>query len=854
MSRVIIKNLPKQISEDEIRKIFSKKGSITDVKLKYKNGEFRRFGFIGYENEEDAEIACNFFNNTFVKHSRITVEISQNYGSAQNRLSWAERNKQQKEKIKEKSWERTSEDGTNLKKKNKGMKRDESSLKGLFPEKYRDSPGFGEFLEADEKCIKNDIMSTLVSGSSEGDGDEDKDVEEDGKDGREKKTALKKDVSDLDYLKSLMKSQPKDSDDCKTAKKTPKERKELQTVVIRAKGMCKSKQKTFKKKSVQAFLRPLICRSLRIPRNIKFVAYVGFKTEKEVKQALQKDRAFLDGVQVHIVKYEKPSDIDCTSQNSAPWSAAEEKMKNAEPIGESGKIFVRNLWYSVTDDQLHELFEKYGQIADINLPICKYTRRPKGFATVTFVFPEHAARAMTELDGTNFKGRLLHILPAVDNEPERKPKESDNFKDKRASERKATAQSWHNWNTLFLGSGAIVDMMAEKYNRSKQEILGSEGKQSVAVNLALGETQIVDETKQFLEDNGVSLEAFSSPGVQRSNTVILVKNLPAKTAAQELSEIFSQYGEIGRVVLPPSGMSGIIEYLNPGEAKNAFRKLAYSRFKYSPLYLEWAPVQIFKTEFTMKPQKEKGLPQEKENISGDQKKEKEDQETTDVMPDAEPNTTIYIKNLNFSTTDDMLKKHFEKIGPVQSVLIVKRHGLSQGYGFVQYQRRSDAQKSLREMNESSLEGHTIQIKLSEKTLTTQLKSARRMHDAGKQTSSKIMVKNVPFQATPQEVKHLFVTFGELKAVRMPNKRGSTEHRGFGFIDFVSRDDAKKAFEALRLSTHLYGRRLVLEWAKEEETVEELRKKTAEHFLAAGPSKKRSKVELDPKTKEDSDDD
>lgn len=46
--------------------------------------------------------------------------------------------------------------------------------------------------------------------------------------------------------------------------------------------------------------------------------------------------------------------------------------------------------------------------------------------------------------------------------------------------------------------------------------------------------------------------------------------------------------------------SGIVEFLDSGEAKKAFRNLAYSRFKSMPLYLEWAPVQVFKTEFTAK--------------------------------------------------------------------------------------------------------------------------------------------------------------------------------------------------------------------------------------------------------------
>lgn len=42
----------------------------------------------------------------------------------------------------------------------------------------------------------------------------------------------------------------------------------------------------------------------------------------------------------------------------------------------------------------------------------------------------------------------------------------------------------------------------------------------------------------------------------RSKTVILVKNLPARTTASELREKFQKFGELGRVVLPPSGVTG----------------------------------------------------------------------------------------------------------------------------------------------------------------------------------------------------------------------------------------------------------------------------------------------------------
>ncbi|XP_063859988.1 uncharacterized protein LOC135100723 isoform X3 [Scylla paramamosain] len=49
-------------------------------------------------------------------------------------------------------------------------------------------------------------------------------------------------------------------------------------------------------------------------------------------------------------------------------------------------------------------------------------------------------------------------------------RENLSFKEEEAQE-KVTVGSWHNWNTLFMGGSAMVDVMVRGYNRSKQDEL-----------------------------------------------------------------------------------------------------------------------------------------------------------------------------------------------------------------------------------------------------------------------------------------------------------------------------------------------------------------------------------------------
>jgi multiple RNA-binding domain-containing protein 1 len=97
------------------------------------------------------------------------------------------------------------------------------------------------------------------------------------------------------------------------------------------------------------------------------------------------------------------------------------------------------------------------------------------------------------------------------------------------------------------------------------------------------------------------------------------------------------------------------------------------------------------------------------------------------------------------------------------------------------------------------------------------------------SATKLVVRNVAFEATRRDIQKLFNPFGVLKSCRLPKKFDGA-HRGFAFAELSTKREASAALEALQ-GTHLYGRRLVVERAAEDDDVAGVREKTAARFDA-----------------------
>jgi RNA recognition motif-containing protein len=82
------------------------------------------------------------------------------------------------------------------------------------------------------------------------------------------------------------------------------------------------------------------------------------------------------------------------------------------------KLYVGNLPWSATEDDVRELFSDVGEVQSANLILDRETRRSRGFAFVEMSQGD-AEKAISQLNGKDFQGRDLRINEAMD-----KPKRS----------------------------------------------------------------------------------------------------------------------------------------------------------------------------------------------------------------------------------------------------------------------------------------------------------------------------------------------------------------------------------------------------------------------------------------------
>ncbi|PWN26296.1 hypothetical protein BDZ90DRAFT_265235 [Jaminaea rosea] len=823
MSRLIVKNLPAYLSDVRLREHFSQKGSVTDVKLMTRpDGTSRRFGFVGYRSEEEARDALDYFNRTFIDTSRIQVDLARKIGD-EGLIEVKEKRKATRDGVQGVEAASAAAAARDQKKKEQ-----EKRAKSKASNAASSSKGvsFEEFMAVMAPKKKRKTWQN----------------EEDDPEERLKSAPADEETTDSKKERKRAKKEAKVEADAAQAATTTADAND-------ADGDDDDDNADMEQDEAlnDEGLTDLDYMAKRMRRNVGLEQQAAQAAAKKAKQFEQSDSEAgsesSDSDQSDEESDEEEDEVTKAKQEKERLALEEKARKDQEAVDTimgSGRLFIRNLPFSASEEDLEQHFAVFGPVKQVHITLDKTTKSSKGMAFVHYHDPAHALSAYRGADGTTFQGRLLHLLPAVDLRP--KPEQGPTLKQSRAEERKAKAGQDFNWSSLYMSADAVASSVAERLGISKSDILNpsdDSGGDSAAVRLALAETKVIRETKEFLEREGIDVSSLEGKKVRRSDTTILVKNIPFGTAPETIREMFERHGDVDRVLIPPAGTIALVEMVVPGEARVAFRALAYKRVGNSIVYLEKAPEGMVKRRSggeDVKGTKPVVAPPTTAAATAT------GSDTAAGEADVEPGATLFVKNLSFATTDAKLTHLFSTLTDFAFARVQTRidsrdpsKRLSMGYGFVGFRNPAAAQTALGALQGKELDGHALALSFARRGQDaddTAVKGAK------EQPTTKLIVKNLPFETTRKDVRALFAAHGQVKSVRVPRKAAALSGpsqsgaRGFAFVEFTSKREAQGAFEALR-HAHFLGRHLVLQWDREDEKgVDGLREKVRESFAGA----------------------
>ena len=703
-TRIIVKNLPKKITEEEIKKHFSQKGIVTDVKIMHKeDGRSRNFCFVGYKTEQSAKEAIKYFNQTYLKTMKISVEKAKLQGDPSL--------------------------------KNKGKKGKNKNIKNN--EENND-----EEIETKESKIKK-ILD------------------------------LSKKTKNADKFDEALKNQKINENENEEMKKNDNGNENIE-------NMNSNDNENNKDKKVEDKTNDLI------------------------------------------------------------------NKKNLDPK----RLYLRNIPFEITEDDIRSKFEKYGTINEIHIPINYKTNQSFGYAYISYETVESSIMAINKMDGEYFMGRRLHISIAEEkyNKPESELKIKYNQKDKssykkeKTNKLKSNYNDETNWNYLFLNQNAVIDAVAKRLKIKKEDLL-SQNNTDIAVQISAMETTIINETKEWLKQQGINLDILKGKRQDciRSKTIILVKNISNKTKKENLQNLLERYGNLVRFLLSPSNTLAICEYVNKKHAENCIKHLSYYELDGEPLYLEFAPEGLVSdSKENNKNNKIEEKPKDIINIDESEEENKEENKEEEIDLLEGQGKILFVKNLDFSTNEKQLKKFFEKKDYIVKKVEIAKHlkdgkNVSSGFGFVELKDEKMVLKAMKNLQGALLGGHSLKLSISKSSknenkdlLKNKRKRETELNDYEYEdeniSNNKLLIKNIAFEASKEELRKLFKEYGQVKNLRLPTKIDGS-HRGFAFIEFMSHEEAQKVFKELQ-NTHFYKRKLIIEWAKQDNTIEEIREKTS----------------------------
>ncbi|EEB07725.2 RNA-binding protein [Schizosaccharomyces japonicus yFS275] len=335
-------------------------------------------------------------------------------------------------------------------------------------------------------------------------------------------------------------------------------------------------------------------------------------------------------------------------------------------------LFVRNLTFSTTSNDLTDFFSNAAPVKHAVVVTDKETGQSKGFGFVTFSLHEDAVRALEELKNKKLDGRILRMEFAA---PRKRNGETSDKPKKPEQVRKDTRPRLIVRNLPWsVKKPKHLEPYFAKFGKVREIKVPTKGggrmcgfafvwmKDRASAQKAMDTLNATEiDGRVVAVDWAVSKDEFEQKKTEKgeSNDSEESEDESEEESADEdeSEEQEENESEVDEEVLVHNSDSG--SDLEASEAEDS----------------------------------EKNLEKDKEDAEADESENSASEEEEDS---GKPESTIFIRNLLFETTEQALYQHFRQFGPLEYAKIVKDYatGLSQGRGFVKFRYQNDYEACL----------------------------------------------------------------------------------------------------------------------------------------------------------------
>jgi RNA recognition motif-containing protein len=292
---------------------------------------------------------------------------------------------------------------------------------------------------------------------------------------------------------------------------------------------------------------------------------------------------------------------------------------------------------------------------------------------------------------------------------------------------------------------------------------------------------------------GGAAPARPASGGEKQNCRVYVGNLSWEVAWQDLKDHMRDAGEVvfAEVMTEGDGRSkgcGIVEYSTPEEAKEACTTLSDTELKGRMIFVR----------------------EDRETSSGGGGGGAGQQSGFRGT-----GTSVYVGNLDYDISWQDLKDHMRGAGNVdQANVLTNEDGSSKGCGIVVYQNARDAQRAVRELQNTELKGRPIFVREDREAggkrgggFRPRNKGRRGEPPAssGDVAGRQLFVGNLSYDTTWRELKDHFRQCGDVERVEVIEGPGGRK-KGFGTVRFKKEEDATNAITRLD-GSELQGREI-----------------------------------------------